>query len=443
MHGRSRCTPVTAHSNDCLQRSGHTRLSGAVVIALLAADLAVAAPADEIIDEVLVTGSHIVRPLDDATGPTAIVAQEDFERRPAQSLGETLQRLPMQTGYTENANDNFGDGATRINLRGLGAERTLVLLNGRRFVFGGLGADASVDIDSIPLSLVERVEVSANGASAVYGADAVSGVVNVITRKDFSGVEFSGGYAISEHGDGDSSSARIVFGHNFARGNLSAGVEHAEQSVVGQSARSYSAHVESLAGPDGPVVRTGLFTSAEGIFDIPPDNAIGVPVPEPTFFTRVTGSGAQDASAYRVFDPVTDLFDYASYLYLQTPVERTAAWLSGNYALAEGIDAYVELLAQRRDSSQGRPSATYHNFIRGAAPYDPVTGRQVIPATNYYNPFAADVIGLFRAFVESGGRSFSQQSDAYRLSTGLSRALDRGTWQVSLTWGRNESTSSR
>src|SRR5262245_8148834 len=256
MNRMSGCRQVATHSNRLLRRR---RLPDAVMIAVVlghTAVLARAADQSAIIDEVLVTGSHIVRPLEDATGPTAIVGQEDFERGPTESLGETLQRLPMQTGHTDNSNNNFADGATRINLHGLGPERTLVLLNGRRFVFGGLGADASVDIDSIPLSLVERVEVLASGASTVYGADAVAGVVNVITRKDCSGVEFSGSYALSDRSDGERSAAQVVFGHNFASGNLSAGIEHAEQSGVGQSARDYSAHVESLAGPDGPVVRT-------------------------------------------------------------------------------------------------------------------------------------------------------------------------------------------
>jgi iron complex outermembrane recepter protein len=100
----------------------------------------------EALQEVIVTGSRIARPMDEATGPVTVIDTVDLARLPADSIGEILQRLPLQNGATMNTNVNVagdgsirGDGSTRINLRGLGPERTLVLLNGRRFVFGGLG----------------------------------------------------------------------------------------------------------------------------------------------------------------------------------------------------------------------------------------------------------------------------------------------------------------
>ena len=158
--------------------------------------------AAEPLEEVVVTGSRLVASVEQATGPVTILDRTDLERGLPDSLGEVLQSLPLQSGATQNLNNNDGDGSTRINLRGLGPERTLVLLNGRRFVFGGLGADASVDLDMIPLSMIERVEISTSGATSIYGSDAVAGVVNVITRQNYSGFETGGTYHVSEHGDG-------------------------------------------------------------------------------------------------------------------------------------------------------------------------------------------------------------------------------------------------
>jgi outer membrane cobalamin receptor len=146
------------------------------------------------LSEIIGTGSRIARPLEESNGPVTVVEPADVSRIPGKSIGEILQALPLQNGATMNTNVNVagdgsirGDGSTRIDLRGLGAERTLVLLNGRRFVSGGLGADASVDLNTIPLAMIERVEIAASGASAIYGADAVAGVVNIITRRDYSG----------------------------------------------------------------------------------------------------------------------------------------------------------------------------------------------------------------------------------------------------------------
>lgn len=401
-----------------------------------------AASAADPLDEVLVTGSRIDRSLNDVTGPTLVIGPEDFERKPIASAGEVLQALPMQTGYTINGNDNYGDGTTRIDLRGLGPERTLILLNGRRFVFGGLGADASVDIDTIPVSLIERVEVSASGASTIYGADAVAGVVNVITRQDFSGVQFEAGYGLAEQGDGDVMRGQALFGHNFARGNLSFGLEFAEQQGVGQADRGYSAQVESLASPEGPVLNTGSLYAAEAAIDVPPGNALDLPPLDGLpFYTHVAAMGSDSAQAYRPFDPTMDLFNYAPYTYLQTPVKRSTAWLSGRYDLGDDTELFIEALAQRRDSRQGHAPPAYHNFYAGAAPLDPETGQQVIPATNYYNPFGVDVPGIFRSLFEAGGRDFSQQADAYRVVTGVRGAFDGWHWEGSVTWGRNESES--
>ena len=147
--------------------------------------LSAESPQSDEMDTVVVTGSRIRGAADERTAPVTEISQQELARGGNDSLGRALQRLPFNTGSAPNTNvNNGGDGSTRVDLRGLTPKRTLVLLNGRRLPNGGVGADSSVDIDSLPLSMVERVEVLTTGASAVYGADAIGGVVNVITRED-------------------------------------------------------------------------------------------------------------------------------------------------------------------------------------------------------------------------------------------------------------------
>src|SRR5262249_8722373 len=134
--------------------------------------------------------------------------------------GDFLQLLPEQGNTINTSINNGGNGSTRVSLRGLGPSRTLVLLNGRRFVPGGSGADQSVDLNSIPTAVIEGVEVLKDGASAIYGSDAIAGVINLITRKRFNGAEASGYLGTSGHGDGKVYDFSATAGASGERGSL-------------------------------------------------------------------------------------------------------------------------------------------------------------------------------------------------------------------------------
>ena len=147
-----------------------------------AADSPSTPASDTQLSEVVITGSRIPAEPTEGTTPLTVLDQDDLRRGGLDTLGRVLQTLPASAGEPMNTNVNDGgDGSERIDLRGLGPGRTMVLLNGRRFPNGGLGGDDSVDLSMIPLSLVERVEVMTSGNSAIYGADAIAGVVNVIS----------------------------------------------------------------------------------------------------------------------------------------------------------------------------------------------------------------------------------------------------------------------
>src|SRR5689334_9098024 len=181
--------------------------------AKLTADEAAALAEEDGKTEVIsVTDSTIEHKLFTGRAPVSVVTRADLTASGRATLGDILQSLPVQ-GNAGNAQVNAGgDGTTRINLRGLGAPRTLVLLNGRRIVNGGAGADAAVDVNAIPLPAIERVEILKDGASAIYGADAIGGVVNLITRPKFDGVDVSLLTSTSQRGDGTEYDASFVAG---------------------------------------------------------------------------------------------------------------------------------------------------------------------------------------------------------------------------------------
>src|SRR2546422_9723625 len=165
-------------------------------------------------EELVVTGSRIRRKDLTTPAPVTVVTREQFESSGRMTIGDYLQTMPEQ-GNAPNFQLNTGginygaDGATRINLRSLGVQRTLVLVNGRRLVPAGLGATAAPDLNTIPTEAVDRVEVLKDGASAVYGSDAPS---NVITRKSYTGTDLGAQYGVSGKGDANTFDAHVTTG---------------------------------------------------------------------------------------------------------------------------------------------------------------------------------------------------------------------------------------
>lgn len=194
------------------------------------------------LDTVQVTGSHIKRLQLSGVGPVSVVDAEAIERSGATSVETLLQRLPASAGFAGSQSNAYwaenGYGTTQVNLRGLGINRTLVLLNGRRVVNGGTGANSSVDLNIIPVALIERIEVLKDGASAIYGADAVAGVVNIITKKNYDGAEAAVRYGQTFESDGEEKSFDFAWGITSDRGSLMAGINYSETGTVNMASRA-------------------------------------------------------------------------------------------------------------------------------------------------------------------------------------------------------------
>src|SRR5690606_37716352 len=171
---------------------------------------------------------------------------------------------PAAAGFAGNQTNAYwasnGYGTTQVNLRGLGVNRTLVLLNGRRIVNGGTGANSSVDLNVIPVSLIERVEVLKDGASAIYGADAVAGVVNIITKQGFDGAELAVRYGQTSRNDGEETSVDFSWGLTGERSSLMAAINYYDGGSVNMATRAPCGLIES----DGKLVCSGSSTTVGG-----------------------------------------------------------------------------------------------------------------------------------------------------------------------------------
>src|SRR5215471_11157322 len=193
-------------------------------------------------EEIVVTGSRVRRKDLTTPAPITVIDKEQVQASGKVSIGDFLQTLPEQGNAINTSvnNGSTGNGSTRVSLRGLGPARTLVLLNGRRFVPGGPGADASVDLSSIPAGALDRIEVLKDGASAVYGSDAISGVINLITRKRLNGVEVTGFAGTSTHGDGTTYDLNALAGTSGDRGSILFSAGYYNQQTVWAGDRNFA-----------------------------------------------------------------------------------------------------------------------------------------------------------------------------------------------------------
>ena len=227
---------------------------------LLAVSIQTAAQ-DVPLEEIVVTGSRIARPDFESASPIVSVAPEAFARTGATNVDAVLNRLPQFVPDITNSSNNPSNGGQgNLQLRGLGATRTLVLLNGRRLV--PANGNGVVDVNVIPPSLIESVEVITGGASAVYGSDAIAGVVNFKLKQEFSGLQFDGSGGVTDQGDGNEYSAGLTGGLEFAdgRGDVFGYVGYSEREAITYDQRTFSRYALGYFGPGaGGVGPDGAF----------------------------------------------------------------------------------------------------------------------------------------------------------------------------------------
>jgi outer membrane receptor protein involved in Fe transport len=401
--------------------------------------LAEAAEHEEVIS---VTGSAIERKTLTTPAPLSIMNREDLDAAGRSTIGDILQALPAQANAINAQINNGGDGSTRVDIRGLGTNRTLTLLNGRRVVAGGTGADASVDLNSIPLAVIERVEVLKDGASAVYGSDAVGGVVNIITRTDFDGTEASLFTAASPRGDGFTYDASFVTGHNSEnrKGNIifSAGVMRQDAVMAGD--RSFGKQDLDYNYDENKIEVGGSTATPGGRIDA---FNVGHDAKGKGQKVNLCGEGVQFCTAdghggFREFDQNNDLYNYQPENYLYTPSARYNIFAAGTYKVVPSASAFFEALYLNRTSDQALAPEPFSTLTAGIG----------ISADSMYNPFHQDINGYSRRLLEFGQRRTLQNIDTFRIVSGFQGHVDEDApafknwkWELSYNYGRTDATT--
>lgn len=301
--------------------------------------------ADDNIEETLVTGSRIKRPDLTSNSPIAIVDAAELRMTNTINPEEFLRDDPRFVAAVGGNTNNGNDGAARVDLRNLGEERTLVLVDGKRFT--PYDYQGFVDLAMIPTALIERVEVVTGGASAVYGSDAIGGVVNFVMKKDFSGVEFDTSTSASFENDAKRNDFSLTFGGNLAegKGNVVASLSYSKQDVLYQGSRKYSEFsLDNMLEPGGSGTHpNGTLYTYE---DVP---AFGVGVNDPLQFDD-NGNLTDDVQLYN-FNPDN---------LLVAPQEKFTATVIGSYQINDDTEFFSRFsFANNRVDTVIAPTGTF------------------------------------------------------------------------------------
>ncbi|MDH5835049.1 TonB-dependent receptor plug domain-containing protein [Luteimonas kalidii] len=464
------------------------RLAGAVrralpllvlPVAVLAQEAPPADPEARTLDTVQVTGSRIRRAEMEGQVPVQVLTREDIDRSGFSSVAEVVQNLTasgaaLNTKFNSSGNFGFppdgggvGAGAATVDLRHLGAKRVLVLVDGIRWVneSSASGVGSAVDLNTIPLAIIERIEVLEDGASSIYGSDAIAGVVNIITRKEVDGPSVQlhyGDYSDLAGGDtwgadlgwgGSSERARWFVGASYFRQDEISSTEYGPASVPvpgtglanGSSATPNGRFV--FAPPDGnntygglcPLATddTGAPVAGTATCDITTPNGNSYS-PSPGFPGDFIGFGTANR------------FNFAPYNLLLTPSERKSVFGQVQFDFTPTLGGYVRVLYNERESAnQAAPEPFFLGTDAGV--YNDYAERTlVISAANPYNPFGFDLTtmgdapNLFllgRRPVEGGPRRFEQDVETWYASAGLNGLFDVGarSWNWDVNVMRSES----
>jgi iron complex outermembrane receptor protein len=381
------------------------------------------------LDRIEVTGSRIRRVDAENASPVVVIDHAAIEKSGKLTLGDLVQELPAVSGSPTNptVNNGGGTGAAAIDLRGFGTARTLVLIDGRRIV--------NNDLNAIPASAVERIEVLTVGASSVYGSDAVAGVVNFIMRKDFQGLQATIDIGASSRGDGQRQGGSFTFGQTGEKGNVMAGVDYNKFHAISSANRDFSKNATYLSY--GSVFNGGSSRTPNGRINLPAGNplraALGC-----SSVTRIAGAQGNTTADYRCYNGQTDAYNYAATNLIQTPQERTNAFFLGNYQISDDVTAFLQVYHNKTSSG----------FGIAALPFDANSDGVLVSGQNYYNPFGIDFGGggpnLRTRFVSLGQRASFNATTTDQVFAGLEGTLAQTwKWDFALNYGhfnRNSET---
>ena len=432
---------------------------------------------DEPLEEIITTGSRIKRADLDSASPVTVVERADILAFGVTDVGNIIQKMPSMSGSPiGTTTNNGGNGSVSIDLRGMGPDRTVTLVNGQRTVDGG-------DFQTIPSTMIDRVEILKDGASAVYGADAVAGVVNIITRRDFEGLEISAQTAdFFDMDKGSQESISLIAGKNFDEGNFVFGAEFVTQEAARQADAPWDFFQDSYyiypggcenqvaaiydGTPSGgcyPIGSSRIPESRLSFFSAPAtNNDNGTPNdPSDDFLNNdahagnglmLIGTPASTPYEVGLMEEHDDrTYNYAPVNYIQTPYERTNLFAEGHFDLTDTIRFSAEVRGNLRQSEQKlaplpftggdpRHEGVFLNPTSGVA--TPYTGysensyylQRAVDAYNAANPAATPLeyeplVDPRRRMIETD-RRFEQDVQQYQFVAGLEGSFNELDWEV-------------
>ncbi len=439
---------------------------GMLCLATLGTTAAAAAPAPqtdaaEILNEIVVTGSRIQRSDASSVGPLTTLNAGDIAAAAPTSAGDLLQALPG-VGVSLNSNGTQGTsfGVSSINLRYLGSaegsgNRTLVLVDGHRWVnaVGGRGFRDFVDLNTIPLGIIDSIEVLKDGASAIYGADAIAGVVNIRTKRDLEGLEVNTRFGRSDRNDNENVSGYLNWGDRAGAASWLLSMSYNDTKPVRTDARALTTRaLAPLTAP--PTSPRGLFVlpglSNNAFFGTPLNfaaNAANAVTRLPGVAT--IGTGNQADNSFRVARlPEDDFNTQAQGVYAIGPSERLGAFARFSLEMGDSLDGYAEVLYNERKSSQLFSPVLLD--VRGSngfsiprdQAFNPFGTANGVPTANAL-AFSGSTLRIQRVLEEVGNRDNQQEVKTFRFAAGLDgTAVLAGEWRwdAFMSWSRNEAS---
>ncbi len=405
----------------------HT-LHRAIVAALagtsLTAGTAVAQDQDdaEQLETITVVGSRIKRVDIETAQPVYVVEREDLLRAGLANVGDLVTNLVYadnSTVTTVTNNTNGNDNTVEISLRVLGSDRTLVLVNGRRWV-GSL--DGVVDLNNIPLAVVERIEVLKDGASAIYGSDAVAGVVNIVTRDSYDGMEANAYFGEYEEGDGRTESYDYTIGASTDRASVMVNLAYTKQEPIFADSRE-----RTLEPVLGYGILLGSASPEGGRFVVPGQAGCGG-----AGCSLIPGRPGTAPGDFRPYSGARDAYNFAPVNFVLQKFDRTSLFVQARYNLTDSVAFFTQAQYIKRRGEQqlaevpltaAAGSATNPAVIGGAGPqWD--FGTRSIASNNVFNPFGRDVLNANYRMRALGPRHNFFDFDTWAYTGGFEGSFD-------------------
>ncbi|HET7083351.1 MAG TPA: TonB-dependent receptor [Rhizomicrobium sp.] len=450
----------------------HFRTRSALLVSAALSAMAVSAQAQQTpaTETVVVTGSRIPTTNATSVSPLSTATAEQISETSAFNVEDVLVKLtgPDNTNGVARTTNNGGEGFSQIGLRNLNPSRTLVLVDGQRLIPATQsGFNSTVpDLNSVPVSMVDRVEVLRDGASSVYGADAIAGVINIITKKDFEGLRFDGMAGTSQHGGADTYQLSATLGVNFDKGNITMSLMNEQQGAVTGAARDWvqDPHIGQAGLEGGTSYRTQLnvLQDADGanavwVNGVPTtrkNSALASQIPCLQFLPNVSGGVNKLNANCGAIQPSATLLGSEG---------RTQASFSGHYDILPDVTFVASGFYTRRNSEQrirpepvigpsiastylpnglpvyqGFQVPTYADFGFVANPNLPA-GDIVPCGGNLLAGGTANCIDANLTPNQFGVRTYNQTSNTYRIRVGLEgHAFTDYNWEIGYVQQRND-----